>query len=264
MMQRVISWAPTAVDPLNLRLYCVAQASLAGSVVLAGAFAALSRRSWQTFAVLAAGCLLHLLLDATEIKWGNGVHLFAPFSWELVSFGLIWPESSLVYAVTAFGLLYVTLTFRPALASPWRIELTSLPRILTAALLVIAYLALPLALMNAAEEADAHYVNTLRNVESRAGRFIEFDRESFQPTAEARLLFAYGESFELEGVDLAVPATLSVRGTFVSESAVHAHEYHVHQSSVRDLATMVGLAAVCVLLVAGLAKALKMPGTIRS
>ena len=47
------------------------------------------RRRGASIAWLGLNALLHLLLDATEIKFGNGVHLLAPLSWRMTSFDLL-------------------------------------------------------------------------------------------------------------------------------------------------------------------------------
>ena len=58
-------------------------ASLAGTLLLCAAIAALTTTPRLVASVLGLNALLHLLLDATEQKWGNGVHLLAPFSWRM-------------------------------------------------------------------------------------------------------------------------------------------------------------------------------------
>ena len=84
-------------------------ASLAITLLLAAAIAALTAAPRRVFAWLGLNALLHLLLDATEIKFGNGVHLLAPFSWRMTSFDLVAGESPLYLALTLAGVALVLL-----------------------------------------------------------------------------------------------------------------------------------------------------------
>lgn len=250
MLQRMMGL--TAIDPLDLRLYCVAQASWGFSLMLAGACAVLSRRSVRVMAVLCLGTLLHLLLDAVEIKWGNGVHLLAPLSWAMTSFDLLWPENTVVYVFTALGLGYVGFVFRSTLSRPLDLEIGSPMRFAAAAVLLALYLLLPFTFLGVVEDANAHYVKTLRAADTRAGKSIEFDREAFTPTAAGARLYALGATWRLEGVDLQEPAILSVRGTFRTNSVIEVHDYHVHDRSIRELTTIMGLALVLLMVSRGI------------
>jgi len=93
----------TPIDEPSLRLHAIGQASLFGSLLLAGSAAALARRPGRTFALLGFGTLVHLLLDACQYKWANGVSFFAPVDWRLVRFDLFWPEDLPTIALTALG-----------------------------------------------------------------------------------------------------------------------------------------------------------------
>jgi hypothetical protein len=75
--------------------------------VLSAAAALLAQAFWRTWAILGGNAVLHLILDAMQTKWGNGVHFLVPFSWDLTNWGLFWPESAVTYGLTAFGLGYI-------------------------------------------------------------------------------------------------------------------------------------------------------------
>ena len=81
--RRILDASLSGLNAYDLRLYAIAQSSLVCSLLACGALAALSRTPLASFAVLGLGAGIHLLLDACQIKWANGVHLFAPVSWEL-------------------------------------------------------------------------------------------------------------------------------------------------------------------------------------
>ena len=88
ILQRVVSTLGLALNPYDIRLYFVVQASLAGSLLLAATLAAISSAPRRVFTVLALNVLVHLLLDACQTKWGNGIHILAPISWQ------VWKRSS--------------------------------------------------------------------------------------------------------------------------------------------------------------------------
>ena len=105
ILRRAVVGFGLPVDVFDLRLYTMGLASLAGTLLLCAALALATSAPRLVLAVLGTGALLHLLLDATELKFGNGVHLAAPFSWRMTSFDLL-PGESLVYLVlTAAGAL---------------------------------------------------------------------------------------------------------------------------------------------------------------
>jgi hypothetical protein len=88
-------------------------------LLLCGAFAEISRRPGVVVVILAGNSCLHLVLDAIETKWGDGVHLFAPFSWELMNQGIMWPESIPIYIFSVLGLTLVIWAIRsPSPRSP--------------------------------------------------------------------------------------------------------------------------------------------------
>ena len=88
--------------------------------------------------MLGLNALLHLLLDATEVKFGNGVHLFAPFSWRMTSFDWIAGESAVYLALTLGGALLVAWEIARPHRTPAVFDLRP-PRLAAAALLLAAY-----------------------------------------------------------------------------------------------------------------------------
>ena len=116
----IISLAPS-VNIYDLRLYTLVQASLLFCVLLSLAFALMSEKPRLVFGILAVNSLVHLLLDAAEIKWGNGVHMFAPLDWQLLSFGLVWPDSLLVALLSLLGLLLGIWVLAHPVSTPVRV-----------------------------------------------------------------------------------------------------------------------------------------------
>ncbi|MEL6524039.1 MAG: hypothetical protein AAFQ66_23885, partial [Pseudomonadota bacterium] len=66
------------VSPYDLRLHAIIQSSLLFCVVASALFALFSRSFGRAFGILVGSAALHLLIDALQIKWANGVVLFGP------------------------------------------------------------------------------------------------------------------------------------------------------------------------------------------
>jgi hypothetical protein len=252
--QRVARALLPGIPPIDLRLHAAVQSSLLFCLVLSASLACFSRRPGRAFAVLAGGSLLHLLLDALQTKWANGVVLLAPLRWDLTNLGLFWPEDPPTLALTALGLVVAPLAF-------WRLRPSGgdlrLPRgaALWAALALGALWAVgPAALAPRAERADLHYAATLRDMEGRAGRTIGFDRARLVAGGDGpRLRVWTGESLALAQAvpDLlpepgagpeAVP--VSLRGRFLDAGTVEVAELRRHVPGLRDYASYLGLALV--------------------
>ncbi len=246
IFQRIIRQLFPVVNPYDLRLYAIVQASLAVSLLLCGALALLSRRPVMVFSILASNCLLHLLLDACETKWGNGVHLLAPYSWKLVNFGFFWPESLPVYSLTVFGLVTaVWMLYRePVGTAPVHPDLSA-PRILLSAVLLGAYFLLPLQLLHGPEVYDNHSVATLRNTEDRDGRAVAADRYRYihHDTGDRIRTFT-GEELRVAGNPGMQTGTVSFRGNFSGADTLVIGQLHYHQAWFRDGASCIGLLLV--------------------
>ncbi len=71
ILQRIIKIFPISVDLYDLRAFFVVQSSLLLCVFISMAFAMLAKQRSKVFIILIIGCLLHLLLDAVQIKWAQ-------------------------------------------------------------------------------------------------------------------------------------------------------------------------------------------------
>lgn len=250
ILQRLVRVLPLDISPYDLRIYAAVQSALALCLVGVAALSCLSMRPLRAGLVMGLGCLLHLLLDATQTKWANGAVLFAPFDWRLLNFGLYWPEDWPALAMTGFGLGYFIWAWRrerpwagpPPAAGP-------LPRrrYAAAACLAAAYGLLPLTLMASALRADLHYAATLRQVEARPGRPAGFDRSRVVrgPDGAPFLLVWTGERLPLAGLPLPGGARLvSATGHFSPEGDFVAEALHVHPAGQRDAFSYLGLLAL--------------------
>ncbi len=248
MLQRFVRVVFPAVDPYDLRLYAVVQASWAFCLLLSVAFATLAPRLWKVFAVLGLNSFLHLLIDACQTKWANGVHFLAPTDWKLVNFGLFWPESIVTTLLTVAGLALVLLNWRRSLRAPFRIVIGTPARVGALVAALAAYAALPLLFMGGPEAADNHFVGTLRAYPERPGRHLEIDRASYVDSPSGDFLHTFaGEDLTVTAMDLDEAAATSVKGTFVTPDSVRIDEYHVHNEGFRQAASYSGLAIVAAL-----------------
>jgi len=253
ILQRVVLFSAPAVDPFVLRSYVIIQASLIGSLVLCAAVAFLARKLWLTFAILGGNAFLHLVLDAMQTKWANGVHFLAPFSWELTNWGLFWPKSLPTYAMTAAGLVFIVWYWRSALLQPLKFRSFTYGRVAGASGLLAAYLLLPFLMIQGPIEADTHFLDTLQESDSRAGSYVEIDRARYSEAEDGPYVRFYGGTLELavSRVQASPPAKISIRGQFVDNELIEVSEYHVHRGPWRDYASYIGLLFVTIALFAG-------------
>jgi hypothetical protein len=237
-------------DPYDLRLYCIAQASLFFCLFLCGALACCTRPTGKIFLILSSNCLFHLLLDAVEIKWGNGVHITAPVSWTMLHFDLIWPDHPLVIGLTVTGLAYLLFSWRHLVSSG--IQLCSPGKIKTGIglFLFICYIVGPVFFLPQLDQINTNNIHTLREKEQRPGKSIEFDRVSYFADQQTLQTFT-GERIIVSGSQPTTSGRVSFYGHFLTPTSFASvgHNYHRDQ---RDLASLVGLFMACTLLLQSL------------
>ncbi len=226
-------------DPFQIRLYCTLQASLFFSLLLALALASFARKHLPVFFVLAASSLLHLLLDALQIKWGNGVHFLIPLSFESTHLGLVWPEHPLGYIATLAGILYLLFMLRTMVGEG--ISLRKRPFWPWLVPGLASYLLLPLLFMAPLEHSNSNFLETVNTPSLRQGRPIEIDR-SFYNAEERTVSLFTGESIAVEGVLPKKSAVVSLKGKFTTPHLIHSHTIHIHQKAYRDYASIAGIA----------------------
>ena len=235
-----IAWMTDIGDPFQIRLYCTLQASLFFSLLLALAFASFARKVLPVFVILAVGSLLHLLIDALQIKWGNGVHLLIPLSYEPTRLGVVWPEHLLGYVLTILGMCYLLFTFKTMIREG--IALRKRPVWSMFVVGLALYLLLPLFLMAPLERSNTNFLETVGNPSLRSGRPIEIDRSFYDAKEQVITLFT-GESVAVEGVLPPESAVISLKGEFTSPAVIRGHSLHVHHQAYREYASIAGLAA---------------------
>jgi hypothetical protein len=241
-------------NPYDLRLYFTAQASLFFSLLLAAAIAMYATRKARVWMIIAVNCGLHLLLDALQIKWGNGVHFFAPLDWQMYRLDLFWPEHLLTMGLTILGLIYLLSIWRPVSAPPSDerapLDFSRISTNIIGVLLFTVYLSAPLLFMERMEQQNTYYIKTMRQVNDRLGQYIEFDRAHyFRETQEIRIYS--GEKLKIEGLQPRRSGRVSFKGTFLTPEKLLSSSYHYHRDF-RDVASIVGIFLACALLLQSL------------
>jgi hypothetical protein len=247
IVRRVVVGLGLPVDRLDLQVYSTGQASLAGALLLCAACAALARTPVRVLSVLSANAGLHLLLDACEVKWGNGVHLLAPFSWRLTRFDLVAHESLTNALLTLTGLLLIGWELRRSPPSTTASTLTP-ARLWVAGLLGLAYLAAPIAVRDQVEASGGGPVATLRDVAGRPGRTLELDRVRYlhSPGTGGRIRLWTGELVATTGLELDHDARVSLRGVFLSPGELRIDALVEHELN-RDWPSYAGLLLIAAL-----------------
>ena len=250
ILQRIIRSLPLSLDLYDIRAYCIAQSSFLVCIFLCLAFSFLVKQRNKVFFILIIGCLLHLLVDALQIKWANGVQLFAPFDWQLFRLDLFWPESMGTYLLTAAGLLYFIFNLRKVVQPSCNEFELSLKTLGLSVIFGLIWLALPMVFVASVYQADNHFIATLKDVQNRTGKSIEIDRNTLlSDNSGDKFKTSYGENLNLRNFENAEVQTgdkVSLQGRFIDSHTIHVDSYHKH-TSFRDYASMLGLA--CVLLV---------------
>ncbi|UCE63863.1 MAG: hypothetical protein JSU59_01510 [Nitrospirota bacterium] len=242
VLARVFQGLPFGIDPYAIRLYAITQASLFVTLFVCGAIAAVSVHPRRVFAILALNVVLHLLLDALQTKWANGVHLFAPFSWEILNFELFWPESMPTYVLTLLGLTFTVWLWRQGIEEPPALSPISLKKLIVSIGLFVMYWILPIIFLNEPLRENNHYVKTLQAKNERVGQYVEFDRVEYKKGVNEDLLVSFAdEEIRIRNSQLGDSAQVSVRGRFVDSQTIEALAIHKHLCWFRDGSSYIGI-----------------------
>lgn len=246
ILQRLANFLIPSINPYDLRLYCVVQASLFFSIIFCAAVAILFQKSFRTFIILFFGVVIHLLLDSIEKKWANGVHLFAPFNWDIFNLGIVWPEHIIIHLLSLLGLMIFLLIFKEAAKTSLNINFENKIKILFSISIFSLYVFMPFIFIDKAESSDSHFVKTLREYEKRSGKYFEIDRGNYIQSPEGdKFLTPFNEYLSVSNLDLKTSKVMSIRAEFTSSNNIKVIEYHIHGN--RDIYSYIGLALILIL-----------------
>ena len=238
IVQRILHKVP-GIDPVALHLYATTQASLFYCLLLSLTLAMLNSDSKTIFLLLGMNSLFHLLIDATQIKWGNGVNLLAPFSWEMLHFNLFWPEHFSSYLLSGIGLLTLLILWRNAVHNDLKLQRPNRTKSLCLTACLLLYLISPLLFLNGAYEADTHYSQTLDKVKDRRGKEVALDRATYSATNHTLKSYSGGR-FKVSNPPPVESGILSIQGHFLDGATIEISDYHFHPPY-RDPASYAGL-----------------------
>ncbi len=221
------------------------QASLVFCLLLSLSVSSLTRRPVKIFIILAFNCLLHLLIDSLQIKWGNGVHLFAPFNWEIFRVGMFWPEHLPTQLISILGIPLLLYYWREIVRNGLELEYRSRLQIAGTTFFILSYFIGPFIFFNQLEATNSYYIKTMRQVEQRSGKDIEFDRAQYDEKNRTVKYFS-GEEFILEGILPEKSGRVSLQGRFIATDTINSGTIHLHTDH-RDLASIIGLFMACAL-----------------
>ena len=231
----------------DVRDYSIILATFLFCIVLSAALSLFSLNSKRVFFILVFSSLFHLLLDPLQIKWANGTHLFAPFSWHLLSFDLFWPESWPTYIITAFGLIYFIFYYRKAVKESSDLIIPNAKKMLLSISLLLIYFIVPLFMLSLPEQNNNHFVKTLRNYDSRQGKYIELDRANYVSGSSGKFLITFaGEKIKASNLNLNGKELISIKGKFITPDEIYVEAYHIH-SRFRDDASLIGISLTAIL-----------------
>ena len=237
ILQRSVN-AAFSVNIYDLRLYAIVQSSFFFCIILSFLLATFAEQYWKVFAILSINSFLHLILDSFQIKWANGSHLFAPFEWRFSNFGLFWPESIITYLLTAFGFLYFWMKWPESFKSSAKLTLRPVPLVI----IFMIYAFLPFLFLSGPENADNHFVKTLRAVETRAGKTIELDRVKYTNNDTKKTIRTFArEEIPVEGIKQEKSGIVSIQGKFIRNKLIRVSNYHTHHLILRNIGNYAGL-----------------------
>ena len=244
ILRRLVLFSYPEINEYDLALYSIIQSTLIFSLILSLALSLLTSEIRKTFVILSINAFAHLVIDATQIKWGNGVHLIAPLDWQPINFGFYWPESILIKISYLLGLAYIFMNWRKAVLTPIPFKMAfSMPKAI-AALLLCFYLFIPPLIFNLPEESGSHFIQTLRNKEKRRGRAIEIDRASYRPEVLGGRIIVANEEIKVSNNAPANSGVISLKGTFTDTQTIEINEWHMHSNWLRDSSSHLALVLI--------------------
>lgn len=239
------------IDLYDVTLYTAVQASLLFCILLSLVFALLSTKPRLVFGILAVNVLIHLLLDATEIKWGNGVFLLAPITWQITSFEWVWPDDVTILILSLVGLVVGAWALMHQASASIDVRFKPHGRLVAAFFLLSLYALGPWALLDGPLSADFLSIATLQETERRIGREVHMDRSSYQHRADGDVVFTLAnEPIRVVGDIRATSPQVTLIGEFVDFDAIRIHQLHEYRYPWRDFASYTGLGLIMIVWVA--------------
>lgn len=253
IVRKLLGAMPDFSDPYTVRLYAIVQASFLFCLVLCVAVSVFSKRFLPTFILLSASCLMHLILDATELKYSAGIHLFVPFSWYSFDLPILKTDGVAALILTFIGgavafflSVHVVLRHRKLSSGSRLMNLDlSTVRASVGLIALLVYFLLPIALIDQAISANVGSIGTLMERENRTGKTVKFDREWLK-VQDGEVFMSTFANEDLAVENLSPDQKYNGRKVsgiveFVTSESVNFKVIHVYENYWRDWASYPGL-----------------------
>jgi len=214
--------------------------------------ALICRTPVRAFSILYGVSWVHLLLDASQTRFGNGVLFLYPLSMRETSWHLFWPESPVNHAlaigsfILLLGLLFglvdgpLTVGWAPSRASEGG-QPSRRRRLFLSLIFVLAAVATVSLTRARLVEENVFNLRFVTDPSAFEGRRIALDRSLVVGDAPPRLRTFNGRQFLLTGdLDVNPGDTISLEGTY-GGGRIAVQRYHKHQEELRSLYSLVGL-----------------------
>lgn len=231
------------INGYDLQAYLIIQSTLFFSLILSFAISLFSKNLFRTLLILSLGSVLHLLADSIETKWANGVHLFAPLNWNLLNFGIIWPGNFIIHLLGFLGIAFFVWNWRES-KNFYPDFLINKSRFLYFIIILLFYIFLPLLFTNKVFHSDNHFIQTLKNQNSRIGKYVELDRKTifFDENSGNYYFKSFNKDIiELTNIGKLNSDKVSVKGKFIKNNLIEVIEYKESLGILRDGASYIGL-----------------------
>jgi hypothetical protein len=229
--------------------------------MLAAAIALTTVGRRRSFLALTLGIVIHYVLDLSQVRYGGGVYLFYPASFQSPSLDLYWPESVTNLVLLGLGVIGVGV----ALVRPGpRIRWTRRNLGLALAALVLA-LTLPLTTGRAFVAANGNNIDFYRRPSAYEGRTVALAKNEVVAARRAEagyeITLRKGErrvrvragAFERWGrvgeEPPAVGKRISVRGPYRDGALIAEGPVHIHFRPLRTWTSLAALVLLAIVLI---------------
>jgi hypothetical protein len=113
--------------------------------------------------------------------------------------------------------------------------------------LLLLYFIIPLFILNLPEQHNNHYVKTLRDYDTRTGKYIELDRAGYIPEVNGNFIKTFAnEKIKAANLKLDSEHLISIKGKFISPDEMYIEDYHIH-TKFRDDTSLIGISLTAIL-----------------
>ena len=198
-----------------------------------------SKNFKKCFFLIFLGAILHLALDLTQYRVGNGVLLFYPFSFRQFYFSLFWSGDnvSIFLRILAIGVLLICLLEKRSIGSPLSFKAVKLK---IAFPLILLCLLIPLSTMGPIMKNNVDYLDFFAHPEKWEGEKVEFYKARVVSTNPV-IVREMGVRFELvTSEEFKRNDRVSIKGAY-EEGRIIPDFIHRYRGPSKSMVSLVGL-----------------------